>query len=199
MPIANYPTIRARSFAAAYEDLPAFHAAYFMLTLIFAGLCDIGFFAVLIVIHVVLDLWKYKVVQELTLTETLHATFRENLTDSSLFLLALTALLYLNPIVPSIAILTGPFALTATIARGLAILLPKLTILHHSLRILFNMHDHLHGPSTRSPDQWSVVEFLSLAVMLVSICLLVATPLLVHVPQADLRAIVLGQMVPWRF
>lgn len=198
MQTRSYPHVQLRSLAHAYEDLPAFHAAYFMLTLIFAGLCNLGFFGVLIAIHLVIDFWKYKVVQGFNIKSSWDAMFRENLTDCALFLLAFTALMYINPIVPGIAVLTGSTALIVTIARGLATLLPKLTILHHSLRILFKVHEHMHTESNRD-DRWSMIEFLTLIVFLISMCMIASAPIMLHMSIADLQSIVVPELIPWRF
>ncbi len=190
----TYPHLSLRSFALSYEDLPAFHAAYFMLVVIFAGLCNLGFFAAVIALHLAIDVFKYHTVQKMKPHETFIAVFRENLTDLALFFLALSSVVFLHPELPSIAILTGSSLNHVTIMRGLAVLLPKLTILHHSVRILFHLSGHIHAKNVRLISGWTLTECLSFAVLLIALFLLVLAPPILHLTPEQFQSLLGTQL-----
>ena len=48
----------ARLFAHRHDELPAFHAAYLVITVLCAALLSLGAFAALIVAHIALDYVK---------------------------------------------------------------------------------------------------------------------------------------------
>ena len=199
MQTRSYPHIRLRSFALAYEDLPAFHAAYFMLVLIFAGLCDLGFFALLIGFHLVVDFLKYRYVLNMSYAKVIAMQYRENLTDVALFLLGLSAYLYLNAELPMIAGLTGAAATRVTIIRGGLVLLPKLTILHHTLRMVFSMHEHLHSKNMRPKAKWSVGERTASIIFILSFFALVAASFILSMSVGDIVTLLMPELIPWSF
>lgn len=188
-----------RTFGFRYEDLPAFHAAYFMLIVIFAGIFNLGFFAVLIVAHIALDFVKYRRLFAKRNSLALFAVFRESLTDIALFFLALSTVVYLHPTLPSIAILTGNRLTHVVIVRGLAILLPKLTILHHSLRIIFNTREYLATPHPRLKRIWSLSECLYVSTLFLALCSLAIAPGMLNLDLKEFGVMLMQQLVPWKF
>ncbi len=194
----NYPYLPFRKFGFAYEDLPAFHAAYFMLVLIFAGIFNLGLFAVLIVIHILLDFTKYHLYLCNRRVSSVVAVFRENIGDLAFFFLALTSLVYLNPTLPHIAILTGTRLTDVVLARGLAILLAKLMILHHSLRIAFNLPQYMHTPYERLRMNWSITECIYLSTLFLALCFLAVAPGVLGIDLHQFKDILVGQLIPWK-
>ena len=61
---------RLRTFAWVHDELPAFHAAYLVLTFLTAALFNFGVFALLIAAHMMLDFVKYREVHGFTLLNT---------------------------------------------------------------------------------------------------------------------------------
>ena len=195
----TYPSFSLRRLALAYENLPAFHAAYAMLVVIFAGIFNLGFFAILIAIHVALDFYKYRFALRRKHINALVAVSRENLADASLLLLGLSATVYLNNDLPLIASVQGWKLTHLNVMRGLAVLLPKLTILHHSLRILFNMSDYLHVPHRRLRMGWSLAECIYLFALLFSIVFLAFAANILHIETAEILGMLKSQLLPWLF
>jgi hypothetical protein len=192
-------SIPFRPFGISYDDLPAFHAAYFMLVLIFAGIFNLGFFAVLIVAHIILDYYKYYSVLCNRRISATYAVLRENLPDLALFFLALSSLVYLHPSLPLIAALSGPRMTHVVIVRGLAVWLPKLTILHHSMRIAFHTSQYLHMPNARLQKSWTITDYIYLSRILLSFCFLAAAPFMLHIDVAQMQEILMNQLIPWKF
>lgn len=194
---STYPSFSLRQFGFAYEDLPAFHAAYFMLTLIFAGIFNLGFFAALIVLHIALDFIKYKIYLKYTFARSLHLVIRESLVDVALFFLAVAATVYLHPTLPYIAAFTGGAETRMTIIRGLLVLLPKLTILHHTLRIIFRLPEYLKTPTLRTKRRWTTAERIFLIVLLIALAALALAPETLHATVTELQTMIQSQLVPW--
>ncbi len=194
----HYPHITLRQFAFAYEDLPAFHAAYFMLMIVFAGIFDLGFFGVLIVAHIVLDFVKYRMILRHKTAHPFFAVFRESLADIALFMLAVCAVVYLNPLLPSIAVLTGSRQVHIIITRGLAVLLPKFSILHHSLRIVFNAKEYLHTPYSQLHAHWSLAECIYLSILVLSILSLIVAPVVLGIHVSEMQTMLMQQLIPWK-
>lgn len=195
----QYPNISLRRFALAYEDLPAFHAAYLMLVLVFAGLCNLGFFACLIVAHVALDYIKYRVRFGFDPVTAMRGMVRESVLDVSLLFLALSTFVYLHPSLSSISGLGTTEQLHVTIMRGLALLLPKLTILHHTLRIAFDIPGYLSTPHPRLKKQFSLVEYVCVFTLFIALALLAVAPGILGIDLDQFRTILSSQLIPWRF
>ncbi len=194
----NSQHLSFRPFGISYDDLPAFHAAYFMLVLIFAGIFNLGFFAMLILAHIAFDFYKYRYVLCNRRISAGYAVFRENLPDLALFFLALSSLVYLNPSVSLIATLTGSRVTHIVIVRALAVWLPKLTILHHSLRIAFHYSEYLHTPNVRLQKTWSLTDYVYLSTIFLSFCFLAIAPIVLKLDPLQMQDILLGQLIPWK-
>lgn len=194
----SYPTIHFRPFGFRYEDLPAFHAAYFTLALIFAGIFNLGFFAMLIAFHLILDFIKYRFYLHKRRASALFTVFRESMADLSLFFLALSSVVYLHPTLPIIAGLTGLRLTHVIVMRGLAVLLPKLTILHHTLRIAFNMRAYLHTPYERPRRFWTLAECIYISTLFLSLFFLAIAPGVLGLTLQEFKEMLLEQLTPWR-
>lgn len=194
-----YPVISLRRFGFTYEDLPAFHAAYFMLVLIFAGIFNLGLFALLIVAHVVIDFMRYRGTLHMPFAKSAHAVVRENIADATLLLVALASTVYLHSSMPYVAVLAGTVKTRVSLLRSLLILLPKLTILHHFLRIVFRLPEYLHTPSPRMKHRWSGMEKFLIALIVGSVIALIVSPVALHLSVDELATIVNAEILPWKF
>lgn len=194
----QYPTLSLRRFAPAYEDLPAFHAAYFMLVLVFAGLCNLGFFACLILLHIILDYVKYRMKRGYGIGKALQGMMRESLLDVSLFFLALSTSVYLHPLVLGSGY-SDAQEMQITLMRALALLLPKLTILHHTLRIAFNLPGYMSHIHPHIGKSFTLINHMCISVLGIAVILLLASPVLLHVSGVTLQEILREQLLPWSF
>lgn len=180
-------------------DLPAVHATYVIVALIVAGLFNLGVFGVLLLGHLGLDVWKYWTQFHLRGRKFFEAILRENLLDCMLFFLALTTALYLNQSLPHIAALSAAGRTHVVLLRGLAVLLPKFTILHRTLRVLLNLHAwKMHKP-VHFHASFTLSECTYLSALGIAIVLFALAPTILGMDPAPVIKMLGGILVPWRF
>lgn len=188
-----------RIFAHRHDELPAFHAAYLVLTILVAALFNLGTFGLLILAHMVLDTVKYREVHRMNWINTFRATFRENLFDYTLFALGFLIAMYLHHSLPGIAGVSGLLRSEITIARGMGTLLPKAEILQRFLHVIFHLQHHLAHSEASVGKRLMPVERFSILLVGCSALLLFLAPLILHVDGAQLLRIVREELIPWRF
>lgn len=188
-----------RIFAHRHDELPAFHAAYLVLTILVAALFNLGTFGMLIIAHMVLDTVKYREVHNMRWTDTIRATIRENLFDHTLFALGFLIAVYLHHSLPGIAGVSGLLRSEITIARGMGTLLPKAEILQRFLHVIFHLQHHLAHSETPVGKRLAPVERFSILLVGCSALLLFLAPLILHVDGAQLLRIVQEELIPWHF
>ena len=188
-----------RAFARRHDELPAFHAAYLVLTILVAALFNLGTFGLLILAHMVLDTVKYREVHRMGWLDTLRATFRENLFDHTLFVLGFLIAVYLHHSLPSIAGISGLLRSEITLARGLGTLLPKTEILQRFLHVLFHLRHHLTQSETPIGERFTPTERFSIVLIGCSALLLLLAPAILHIGGTQLLLITQEEMIPWHF
>lgn len=188
-----------RIFAHRHDELPAFHAAYLVLTILVAALFNLGTFGLLILAHMVLDTVKYREVHRMNWTDTFRATFRENIFDYTLFALGFLIAVYLHHSLPGIAGVSGLLRSEITIARGMGTLLPKAEILQRFLHVMFHLQHHLAHSEMPVGKRLMPVERFSILLVGCSALLLLLAPLILHVDGVQLLRIVQEELIPWHF
>lgn len=161
-----------RSFAHQHDDIPAFHAAYLVATFLTAALLNLGYFAVLIAIHMFLDFVKYRDIHRYGLSKTFKAMILESIGDIALFLIALTFVTYLNHTY-MLAAVSGLLRSELTLLRAIGTLLPKVRILEHILCIAMNFHLYLHSVPSGLEEPMTRLQKWSIRVVVLCIGLLV--------------------------
>ncbi len=195
---SNAFTFRSiRNFAHEHDDLPAFHAAYLVLTFLAAALFNLGFFAVLIVLHMALDVYKYRDVHRLSWKKTIEGMLRESLLDLSLLCMGMTVAVYLHPALPLYAGVQGLVLAEITLVRAVGVVTPKLKILYDFLKILAHIDHYLGKKHVRLGKNVSTIELVSLFSLCVSVGMLIAAPALLSVDAAQYLSIMLDEMIPW--
>lgn len=168
---------RLRLFAHQHDDIPAFHAAYLVSTFLVAAIFNLGFFAILIVLHMLLDYVKYRDYFRFPVGLTIKAVLLESIVDIALFLLSMTFAVYLSTEL-AFPLLSGLGRSGLTILRALGTIVPKIHIAEHMLTIVLNLHLYLYTPhpDIRKPlsaaHRYSVLtSFLCLALLALSFSL----------------------------
>jgi len=170
-----------RQFVQHHDNLPAFHAGYLLLTFIAASMLSVGFFALLIVLHMAMDIAKYR-----ARSHGARAAFEESLPDLALLSVALTAGLYLHESLAIVAGLSGLLRAELLIMRGLAVVLPKFLVALNVERVAFHP---VHGHRVVS----SVTQSVSSTALLMSILFIGCAPLILGVDWATVWELLLGQ------
>ncbi len=155
-------TYRFRIFAHEHDDIPAFHAAYLVGTFLSAAIFHLGFFAILIAMHMCLDYVKYRDYFRFDLRTTFKAMMLESIVDIACFMVALTFSVYLNTSYLLVAT-SGLLRSGLTILRAVGTIVPKIRILESFVTTFVNMHAYLYTPhpDIRKPlskaHRWSLV------------------------------------------
>lgn len=186
-----------RTFADQHDDLPAFHAAYLVLTLLAAALFNLGFFAALIALHMALDLFKYRDVHHYSWKKTIEGMVRESIIDVSLLSMGLAVSVYLHPSLPLFAGVKGLMLAEITLLRAVGVITPKLKILYDFLKIVAHVDLYLKHVHPRMGKNASMVEYVAMLSLCVSVGLLFIAPIVLMIDPAQYLSILLEEMIPW--
>jgi hypothetical protein len=194
---ASFNIRSLRSFAHQHDDLPAFHAAYLVLTLLAAALFNLGFFALLIALHMLLDVFKYRDVHHYSWKRTVEGMVRESIVDISLLLMGLAVAVYLHPSLPLFVGVQGVMLAEITVLRAVGVISPKLKILYDFLKVVAHIDLYLHHVHPRLGKGASMIEYVALLSLFVSLGLLVIAPLILLVDPAKYLSILFEELIPW--
>ncbi|MBP9850863.1 MAG: hypothetical protein KBC47_04185 [Candidatus Peribacteraceae bacterium] len=184
-----------RGFAHEHDEIPAFHAAFLVGTILCAAVFNLGFYLLLILGHVALDFVKYHEVHGMSWGRTLKAAALESIGDIALFLTALTFAVYLNHTYMLSAI-GGLMRAELTVIKAFGTILPKIRILENICAIALNFHGYLHTQHPALDRKFTRLEKWSLRTIVVSSILLVMAILLFQVNHWDLLAILEHELIP---
>lgn len=167
-----------RSFAHDHDDMPAFTAAYLVGTILAAALLSLGWFLFLILLHMTLDVVKYREVHGLMGWRAAKAVLLESISDIALFLTAITFAVYLHHTF-LLASVSGLMRSQLTVVRALGMLIPETSILQHFIVVGMNMHEYMHSPHPDLMQPITRVERWSFVTIAITVILLIiAVPLL---------------------
>lgn len=191
-------TASLRHFAHVHDDLPAFHAGYLVLTLLVASLFNLGAFALLIVAHMTLDVVKYREHHQFSVLQTWEGVVRESLVDIALLSVGVVFSVYLHHTV-GLASISGLLRAEMTVVRAVAILVPKVKILHHFLKVISHLHHYMDQTHPRLSKGWSSLDKFCFGVFFISATLVLLSPVLMNVTAATVLHILEYELIPFRF
>lgn len=186
------------SFVRSHDDLPAFNAAYWVLTLLAAMLFNAGAFALLIGLHMTLDVFKYRDVHGKKWAKVCEGVARENVLDIALLSLGVAFATYFHSTLPLIAGLRGLVRTEITILNAVIQIAIKTHILHNVLVIVSNVHQYLERLHPRMGKGLSLVEIVSCVALTLSIALTVAAPWVLGLDNETVSRIAQDVLIPWR-
>jgi hypothetical protein len=184
-----------RGFAHEHDEIPAFHAAFLVSTILSAAVFNLGFFGLVILGHMTLDFVKYRDVHGLSVRMTLKAMLLESIGDIALFLLALTFAVYLNHTY-LLSALSGMVRSELTILRAAGTLIPKVRIMENILAIALNWHSYMHTTHPALERPLSRLEKWSIRTIIVCTSMLVLAVILFHANEWDLIRVLEHELVP---
>ena len=158
----HHPSLHCvRSFAHGHDDVPAFHATFLVATFLAAAVLNLGYFAILIFLHMILDFVKYREVHGYGYRMTFKAMILESISDIALFLMGLTVSVYFSHTF-MLAAAGGMVRSELTVLKALGTLIPKIVIIEHLVTIAVSVRSYLdtevlglHGKCTRL-QLWSI-------------------------------------------
>jgi hypothetical protein len=191
-----HPTLHSfKSFAHGHDDVPAFHATFLVATFLAAAVLNLGFFLILILLHMMLDFVKYREVHRYSYRMTLKAMLLESISDIALFLMGLTVAVYFSHTF-MLAAAGGLLRSELTVLKALGTLIPKVIIIEHLVTIAVSVRSYLdtevlglHGKCTR-------LQVLSMYSSVTCVVLLLVSVGLYAHNQADLLAVLQHELIP---
>lgn len=177
-----------------HDEIPAFHAGYLLITLVFAALLNVGAIALLIAAHMGLDLVKYHEIHHQSWKKTWIHTLRESLLDVFMLAVALCFGLYLHHSAGVLAF-SGVVRMEEVLLRGAGMVIPRMEVMWNALWIFSNVRQHVlslrpyEGP-------WRNREVCYLVGLILSVALLLASPLFID--HSTLLTLLREQLVPWK-
>lgn len=194
--IHTKPYLRFHAFALTHDDLPAFHAAYFVLTAIVVAMLNLGCFAMLIVAHMCLDIFKYRHRHRYTWFQTAYATVRESILDIALLLMGLSFAVYLHHSLPGIAALSGLALAEVTIVHAVALYGTKLKILSDVLGVFMHLEEYMamKKPTLRTP--FTILERISVGAITITFMLLALAATVLPLDAGAVLEIIVHEMTP---
>lgn len=189
---------QVRAFAHQHDDLPAFHAAYLVLTVLAAALFNLGLFALIILAHMGLDIFKYREVHGLSWKRTVEGVVRESMIDVTLFLMGLVVAVYLHPSVTGLAGIKGMMLAEVTVLRGVGLLAPKLKILYEAIKILSDIDRYLSRMHRKLGKRAGMIEYVCSLSILITVGMLLLAPILLMLTGPDYAFILMDELTPWK-
>lgn len=190
-------TTPIKRFAHAHDDLPAFHAAYLILALLAAGLFNLGAFGLIIVAHMSLDWVKYREVHSLSYKETMVGMLRESIVDITLLVVGLVFAVYLHHSV-GVASVSGLMRAELSVLRTAAIMIPKVKILHHFLKIIAHLRHYLEHLHPHLREKFGGIDYLCFYFCGISLMLILFAAPLMGIPFETVQHILAEELIPWR-
>jgi len=142
---STYSNGPIRRFAHKHDEIPAFHAAYLVLSFLAAAILPLGFFALLIALHMALDIIKYRDIHGCSYAVTVRAVILESIVDLALLFAAAAFAVYFHHTF-GMAAVSGLIRSELTIVRALGMLIPKYEILQHIVAVFMNFSTYIHDP-----------------------------------------------------
>lgn len=187
-----------RRFAHEHDDIAAFHATFIVLAFLSAILFNLGAFGLVIIAHMALDTVKYRERHQFTWRETAEGVLRESLVDVTLLLVGLVFAVYLHHSV-GVSSLAGLMHAEIAFIRSIAMVVPKIKILHHFLKIMAHLHHYLEQVHPRHRQGWSQLDYLCFYFCGASILLIVFAAPFMNVEPRLIQSILAQEIVPWNF
>lgn len=184
-----------KGFAHEHDEIPAFHAAFLVGTILCAAVFNLGFYLLIILAHIALDFVKYREVHKMSWRKTLKAAALESIGDVALFLTALTFAVYLNHTY-MLSALSGLMRANLTVLKAFGTLLPKIRILENICSIALNLHGYLHTTHPALDRTFTRLEKWSLRTIVASSILLLVAVVLFQVNHWDLLVILEQELIP---
>lgn len=188
---------RLGSIVRVHDDLPAFNAAYWLLTLLAAMLFNAGAFALLIAGHIVLDVYKYRDIHGKKWGKVIEGVLRESLLDVSVVSLGIAFSVYCHTSLPIVAGLRGMLRTEIVIFNAVIQVATKTYVLRNVLAILADVHAYVEKAHSRMGKRLSLVDTVAVAGLVGSVALTLAAPWVLHLDAAQIAHMAEDILVPW--
>lgn len=185
------------SLARNHDDLPAFNAAYWVLTFLAAILFNTGAFLVLIAGRIAFDIYRYREAQGKRWTKVVEGVIRENALDVSLLALAMTFAVYFHSALPIIAGLQGLARTLLALFNAVVQIVVKMHVVRGVVTAVTSGRDHLAQSHPRMGKKFSTLDVASFVTLAASLVLLAASPWALSLDASEIERMATDVLVPW--
>jgi hypothetical protein len=185
------------SLARNHDDLPAFNAAYWVLTFLGAILFNAGAFVALIAGRIAFDVYRYREAQGKRWKKVAEGVARENVLDVSLLALAITFSVYFHSALPLIAGLQGLLRTLLALFNGVVQIVVKMHVLRGVVTAVAGGRNHLFQSHPRMGKKLSSLEAASIATLAASLALLAASPWALSLDASEIKRMATDVLIPW--
>lgn len=183
-----------KQFALKHDEIPAFHVSFAILTFISAAMLSLGWFAILIILHIVLDIAKYRDVHGFTWRETMNATLHESLLELMFFNMALLISVYFHSSTGFLNI-SGLLRAEATLVYITGVVVPKFIIMEHVLKALTHISHYIGNLKPDAKRAYLIVpEKIYASFIVCSVVLLLAAPYITNTPPEVINNVILHEL-----
>lgn len=186
------------SLARDHDDLPAFNAAYWVLTFLAAMLFNAGAFLILIVGRMALDVYKYRAVHGKKWKKVAEGVARGNMLDVSLLALAVAVGVYCHSALPLIAGLRGLVRTELAVLNAVVQIAVKMHVLRGFMAAIARGRDYLGQSHSRMGKKLSTLEIASLVGLAASFAFLAIAPWTLSLDASEINRMASDTLVPWR-
>ena len=185
-----------RLFAHHHDEMKVFHAVYLVLTLVSAILLNLGVFAILIIFHMLLDVWKYRELHNLSWGLVIKGVIHESLVDITLLMIALTFSVYVHHSTGMMAV-SGLLRAEMTLLHFIGTALPKFFILEHLLKVVAHVEHYLKSVHEDTYRDWSMRDAFYASAIVLCGTLLYLAPMTLGTHHQVIESIILWELTPW--
>lgn len=185
-----------KRFFHGHDNLPAFHAGYLVATFLAAALFNLGFFLLLILIHMFFDYVKYREVGHQDFLHTMKSVLSESIFDLALLVFALALIVYARHSYP-LPLLSGLVRSGLNLAVAVGILIPKMRVFDDIEAAIVHVQTHLYAPPSHPSGELTALQRLSAIVFLVCFFLILFSPILPGVDSGAILWTLRQQLIPW--
>lgn len=190
--LASFPAQRFRAFLHNHDELPAFQAGFIVFTFLAAAFFNLGFFFLLILVHMALDYLKYRSKHGYSVEQSLRSSVIESSVDIALFFVGLVLAAFFRHSSAVIGV-SGVLRSQLTVGYALAVLVPKYRIFSDTEQLIVHLHSHLH-PSDVYPHA-PLTTAQRIAFILIVLCIF---SLIAAAPSIVWAQLVARELLPWK-
>ncbi len=141
-------TDRFMTFVHEHDEVPAFQAGFIVFTFLAAAFFNLGFFLLLIELHVGMDFIKYNVRKRYSMIDSIGCALIESSVDLALFCVALTLVAIFHHSYAVIG-LSGVLRAVLTISLAGGMLIPKYRIFQDMEGMVLHLRAQMHNADVR--------------------------------------------------
>ena len=183
-------------FIQSHDEHMLFQLTYLVLVILAVMFLNLGFFVLLILVHMSLDIVKYRHFHKLSAVQTFMSTLHESMIDIMLLLVGLVISVYFQHSIGIVA-LSGFIRAESSLTRVFVMFFSKFTATTHFVKPLTRLQQHFESVHRSLPTSLTVADRLYLYLTAFCFFLLVIAPSVIGVDRSIVNWILLWELNPF--